>query len=302
MFVYFYQEDRSMKMKRIVALALAASLVASFAGCAKVKSISNDDFNAACEAQGAEEVDYDDMESDEDAVEDGVYCVLDSDDIEEIMSDEYTSYTLEQYDLSFDWEDVELASVFMKGSGIEDIDDISDPEDLADVEADLAVGIQITFSEDDKTEDFFNSIADAMDEQLDVNIDDLSGSEYYLGKNEGYLKINISAEDLAAAFLESELYEILGDMDEDSLSDVEEVIDSISGNICVASYMKGENLVVVIGAGLNSDTATLDSFCSDLGIASPSKVSANAELAQAIMDMLDDQLGSMLRMFSSYEY
>ena len=34
-----------MKLKRVMALALAAARVASVAGCAKVKSISNDDFN-----------------------------------------------------------------------------------------------------------------------------------------------------------------------------------------------------------------------------------------------------------------
>ena len=49
-----------MKLKRVVALMLAASMLAAVAGCSKVKKITHDDFVNACDKMGAEEVDYDD--------------------------------------------------------------------------------------------------------------------------------------------------------------------------------------------------------------------------------------------------
>ena len=49
-----------MKLKRVVALMLAASMLAAVAGCSKVKKVTGADFVAACEKIGSEEVDYED--------------------------------------------------------------------------------------------------------------------------------------------------------------------------------------------------------------------------------------------------
>ena len=154
-------------------------------------------------------------------------------------------------------------------------------------------------SDDDRTVDFADGLdsVDMVDEMddLDIEVDDLSSDEYYTGKNEGYLKFDIDAEDLIAAFLESETCGYLEMMG----SQVEEYADGLEGCVCVAVYISGENMVIVMGAGVNNAPDYLDEFCGDLGIASPSKLESNAMIAQAICDYVDDTLGSMLSSFAA---
>ncbi|MCR5592526.1 MAG: hypothetical protein K6F79_02085 [Saccharofermentans sp.] len=292
-----------MKLKKFMSLALAAAMVASVAGCAKVKSISSDDFISACDKQDAQEVDYDDAnDADPDDLEDGLYTVLDSDQIEEIMDDPYTSMSISQMgvEIPYDSDDIESMVIYAKMNGVDDIDSVSDPEDLGDIETNGVVGVQITMTEADMVPELFDAIADAFDDGLDYEVDSFSGNEYYTGKNEGYLRVNISVEDLVAAFRDSDIYGYLGDMSGDDMDDLEDVLDNLTGNLCVAVYAKGENIVIVVGFSIGSDVTLLDSFCSDLGVQSPSKVPANADLPVAIMDAVDDSLGSLMSMYSTY--
>ncbi|MBP5180334.1 MAG: hypothetical protein J6127_03490 [Clostridiales bacterium] len=288
-----------MKLKRVMALALATAMVASVAGCAKVKSISNDDFNSACDKQGAEEVDYDEVGDDEDLLEDGYYTVVDADQIEEIMSDPYASMYMSQIDVPLDYDDIEIMSLFVKAEGFDDLSDIEDPEDLADAQCNVVIGMQITLTEEDMVSDLFDGIADALDDNLDYDVADFSNSEYYTGKNEGFIKINVSAQDLVAAFRESDIYGYLSDMGED-MDDLEDVLDNLNGSICIAIYAKDNNVVIVAGFCLGEELSLLDSFCSDLGVQSPSKVPSNAEFSQAIIDAVDDSLGSLMALSAAY--
>ena len=80
---------------------------------------------------------------------------------------------------------------------------------------------------------------------------------------------------------------------------VEEYVEGLEGCVGVAVYISGENMVIVMGAGVNNAPDYLDEFCGDLGIASPSKLESNAMIAQAICDYVDDTLGSMLSSFAA---
>lgn len=289
-----------MKMKKIMAAVLAVSVMASVAGCSKVKKITHDDFVNACDKMGAEEVDYDDSNDVEDSdLEDGVYCVMDSDDIEDVYSQYDSSSSAGMYGMSapdfdsvIEAEDMQDMTVFAKMD--QNIDDISDAEDLSGLEVNAVIGVHITLTEADMAEEIMGNLADLMDD-LDVEVDDLSSDEYYTGKNEGYLKFDIDAEDLIAAFLESETCGYLEMMD----TDVEEYVEGLEGCVGVAVYISGENMVIVMGAGVNNAPDYLDEFCGDLGIASPSKLESNAMIAQAICDYVDDTLGSMLSSFAA---
>lgn len=298
-----------MKLKRVVALMLAASMLAAVAGCSKVKKVTGADFVAACEKMGAEEVDYEDMnEVEESDLEDGVYSVLDSDDIADLYEDyesSSSSSSMSTYSISapdvesiVDADDLEEMTVFAKMD--QNFDDISDPDDIENLDVNGVVGIQMTLTDSDMVEDFMDGIADSLDE-YGIDVEALSSDEYYVGKNEAYLRISVSAEDLVAAFLDSETYGYLEMMD----LDIEDALGSLTGDLAVATYINGENVVVLIGMGINNTTEYLDEFCGDLGLSSPSKLPSNPEIAESICDTIDDTLGSMLSSFAalaSYDY
>lgn len=297
-----------MKLKRVVALMLAASMLAAVAGCSKVKKVTGADFVAACEKIGAGEVDYEGMnEVEESDLEDGVYCVLDSDDIEDLYEDYESSSSSSSMGMSVsvpdvesivDADDLEEMTVFAKMD--QNMDDISDPDDIENLDVNGVVGIQMTLTDSDMVEDFMDGIADSLDE-YGIDVEDLSSDEYYVGKNEAYLRISVSAEDLVAAFLESDTYGYLEMMD----LDIEDALGSLTGDLAVATYINGENVVVLIGMGINNTTEYLDEFCGDLGLSSPSKLPSNPEIAESICDTIDDTLGSMLSSFAAlaaYDY
>lgn len=292
-----------MKVKKVIALILAASMVAAVAGCSKVKKITGADFVAACEKMGAQEVDYDDTTADvdEDAIEDGIYCVLDNDNIEEIYEEYGSSSSSMMYGISapdfdsiIEADDIEEATVFAKvEQNMEDIDDV---EDIADLNVNAVIGVQFTLTDAGMVEQIMEGLADNLDE-YDIDVEDLGSDEYYVSKNEGYLKIHVSVEDFVAAFLESETCGYLEAMD----LDIEEMVDGMTGDICIATYINGENLVVVIGGSVNNTVEYLDEFCGYLGIPSPSKLGSNTMVAEAICDTIDDTIGAMLGAFASYD-
>lgn len=293
-----------MKMKKFMAAMLAVSMMAAFAGCAKVKSISGDDFRAACDSLGASEVDPEDNTSDleEDELEDGFYMVMDSDYIEEHMGDvnymtsELSTFGVGTTDIEqiIEADDVEEMTVY--GRADQNIDDIDSPEDIGDLTINAVIAAQITLNDADKSEDIMEGLADAFDE-YGIDVEDLSSDEYYVGKNEGYLKINVSVEDLVAAFTESDIYDIITSMSDDF--DVDDYTEDMTGSASIAFYVKGENVILVLNLNINEDPSFCNDFCSELGVADPSKLPSNTMLAESICDYLDDTLGSMLTGYMS---
>ena len=297
-----------MKMKKFMASVLAVSMMAAFAGCAKVKSITADDFKSACESLGATEVDPDDASSDfdEDDLEDGFYTVMDADYIEENLSNTVTT-DLSMYGLStpdvdpiIETEDIEEMTVY--GRIEQNTDDIDDPEDLSDLTINGVVAAQITLNNSDSAADIMDNLAACLDE-FDIDVEELSSNEYYTGKDEGFLKINVSVEDLLAAFMESDIYDILASVSEDL--DIEEMTEGMTGSVSLAFYVKGENVVIVLNCNINEDASFCNEFCSELGVDDPSKLSSNATVAEAICDYIDNTFGSMLSGFAAmaaYDY
>lgn len=300
-----------MKCKKIVSAVLALSMAAAFAGCSKVKSISGEDFVNACDKIGAEEVDPDSANDYDDSdYEDGMYMVLDSDYIEEHLSSDSLSGGLGMYgsmlpdvDSVIEAENIEEMTVYVKMN--QNVEDISDEDDIEDLVIDAVVAVQITLNDAEMVQDVMDGLADSLDDNLDINVEDLGSDEYYSGKNEGYLKVNVDVQDVVNAFYESDLYDILSSMSSDT-ADIEDALGALTGNVSTAFYISGENVVIVIGGNINSDNANISEFCSELGVQNPSDLSSNPAVAQAIIDYVDDTFGSMLSglaaMSSSYEY
>lgn len=289
-----------MKLKKLTAVLLTLSLVASVAGCSKVKSVSAEDFIAACEKMDASEVDPEDMSDlDADDYEDGVYCVMDADYIEDNWDDAegdinaYSAYGLSTPNVfdDFEAEDFEQMVVFCKMAQ-DGVDDINAPEDVEDATFDIVMGMQITLADDDRTEEIMNNIADLLDE-INIDVDDLSSGEYGASSKEGFLKLHMDLAEFAQAIKDSDAYDMLsgfaGDMD-----DIDAVLDSLSGDLAVAVYVKGQNIVIVVGSALNQDADLLPTFCSKLGVGDPLKVDSNELIAEGLCDYIDDKVGTLL--------
>ncbi len=282
--------------KRILAAIVAASMILSVAGCSKAKKVTVDSFVKAAEALDCEEVDLDDFNDAQDDIEDGIYCVADADDIEDSVED--IEYSLESYDLDgiVDAETIESMAILAKGTGIDELEDINDADDLEDYSADIAFAVCIEFNEDIDVEDVMDALVDGLDE-YDIDAEGLPSTEYYSSATAGYFRENIDVEDLVAAVVENDdIVEMLGE-DED---DVIEALEALSGQVCITTEVTKTSITVAFGAGINNDASILSSVCSRLGLKNVTKIKSNTELIETIVETAIENYASLA--YSSYDY
>ena len=291
------------RIKIISCIVTAAMVLGLAAGCSKTKKVTTESVEKACEALDYEEYDVDDLQDaqlDGGDVDDGFYVIIDEDAIEDMADENESSLSSIGLDEVLEADDVESAAVFMKSTGLEDfqddVDGLQDIENLGDAEFDLIIGMQATLKDDDKVEDIMDYLEDMLDE-YDLDVDDLSSQEYYRSKTEGYLKFNIDIQELWAIAQEND--DLMDLLEEADMEDqIEDLFDSISGNICVSYQISGNNLIVVIGAAFNSKGDSLNDMCSKLGIDNPSKLKTNEAFAEGIIDSLMSNVAK----YMSYAY
>ncbi|MCQ2516852.1 MAG: hypothetical protein MJ094_08325 [Saccharofermentans sp.] len=270
-----------MKMKKIVAVALTLSMVIGIAGCSKSKKITTDSFVSVVESMGASEVKFSKLNRvDQDDIEEGVYSQFDGSDIEDM--DGYEAVA-DRFDFPFEAEDIVSGAVYVRATNF----DVEEPEDLEDAEIDAIIATQITLSED-MSDDVIEYYADLLD-MISVDIDDLSDEEY--SEKDGTLRINVDVEDLVARIPDLSIFQLLmAFSEEDVQNTINDVIDNASGNVCLGVYVNGESVVVVIGVGYGVTPELVGDLCSDLGLESPLDVDANSDIANGIMDMVEDEI------------
>lgn len=291
------------RIKIISCIVTAAMVLGLAAGCSKTKKVTTESVEKACEALDYEEYDVDDLEDGQlepGDIDDGIYVVIDGDDIEDLADENEASVSSIGLDEVLEADDVESAALFIKGDGLEDfaddVDGLQDIENLADAEFELIIGMQATLKDDDKVEDIMDYLEDMLDE-YDLDVDDLTAQEYYRSKTEGYLKFNIDIQELWAIAQEND--DLMDLLEEADMEDqIEDLFDSVSGNICVSYQISGNNLIVVIGAAFNSKGDSLNDMCSKLGIDNPSKLKTNEVFAEGIIDSLMSNVAK----YMSYAY
>lgn len=291
------------RIKIISCIVTAAMVLGLAAGCSKTKKVTTESVEKACEALDYEEYDVGDLEDGQlepGDIDDGIYVVIDGDDIEDLADENEASVSSIGLDEVLEADDVESAALFIKGDGLEDfaddVDGLQDIENLADAEFELIIGMQATLKDDDKVEDIMDYLEDMLDE-YDLDVDDLTAQEYYRSKTEGYLKFNIDIQELWAIAQEND--DLMDLLEEADMEDqIEDLFDSVSGNICVSYQISGNNLIVVIGAAFNSKGDSLNDMCSKLGIDNPSKLKTNEVFAEGIIDSLMTNVAK----YMSYAY
>ena len=291
------------RIKIISCIVTAAMVLGLAAGCSKTKKVTTESVEKACEALDYEEYDVDDLQDaklEGGDVDDGFYVIIDEDAIEDMADENESSLSSIGLDEVIEADDVESAALFMKSTGLEDfqddVDGLQDIENLGDAEFDLIIGMQATLKDDDKVEDIMDYLEDMLDE-YDLDVDDLTAQEYYRSKTEGYLKFNIDIQELWAIAQEND--DLMDLLEEADMEDqIEDLFDSVSGNICVSYQISGNNLIVVVGAAFNSKGDSLNDMCSKLGIDNPSKLKTNEAFAESIID----SLMSYAAKYMSYAY
>ena len=291
------------RIKIISCIVTAAMVLGLAAGCSKTKKVTTESVEKACEALDYEEYDVGDLEDGQlepGDIDDGIYVVIDGDDIEDLADENEASVSSIGLDEVLESDDIESAALFIKGDGLEDfaddVDGLQDIENLADAEFELIIGMQATLKDDDKVEDIMDYLEDMLDE-YDLDVDDLTAQEYYRSKTEGYLKFNIDIQELWAIAQEND--DLMDLLEEADMEDqIEDLFDSVSGNICVSYQISGNNLIVVVGAAFNSKGDSLNDMCSKLGIDNPSKLKTNEVFAEGIIDSLVSNVAK----YMSYAY
>ena len=279
-------------MKRIKAIACVltvAMLAGIFAGCSKTTKISTNKFIKACEKLKLEYFDFEDDYPELEDAEDGFYTYADKEMIEDGDVD------IEDYlegiglDEIIDVDDVESFAVAAKCSGLEDVEDITAPEDVADLEIDGALALQITLTDDGYAEDIMGFIEDKLDD-FGLDTDDLTKQEYFTSKKEGFIRFHVSVEKLGEIILDNDDIMDLIDMLMDS-DDFEDLVNDLSGDVSVSIEVNGSNIFVLLGGSLNTKSTVLGSFVSAFGAANnPEKLPLNEDFTKDIVDCIVENI------------
>ena len=293
-----------MKTKKVMALLLTAAMMASFAGCAKVKSADMDTFINACEESDADEVDADDLSGiDVDDLFHGFYCVMDEDDIEDLPTEALMMLKLYDLDLDIDPEDIDQMAIYARYSDLPNsIDDVEEYEDLCEVDFDFVGAAQITLLEPANMDDMVDAVDDLLD-HIHLEHEDLSNDEFKTSKNGLQLMLRIDIADLAAALADSDAYDIIMDTaDEDDASQIGDVLDEITGEVVLGVYIENENIVIIVGGCLNADYSNnVEEMIEYLNLPNPEDVPSNQAVIDAIIDYVDDYASILNSYVSAYD-
>ena len=287
-------------MKRIKAIAcvLAVAMLAGiFAGCSKTTKMSISKFEKACQKLKLTEFDIEDDSPDRDDLEDGLYMIADADDIVD-SSDTVDVYGFGNF---IDPDDIKSVGIATKFTGLDNLEDTDDPEDLEDIKVDGAFAAVIEL-DDNYVEDVMDYIEDMLD-TYDINVKDLTNKEYFVSKNDGYIRFHIDISKFTKIILENDdIMDLVGTAyDED---DFEDLCKKLTGDVAVSIEVNGSNIFILAGGSLNAKPSTLNSFASAFGVASnPVKLPMNNKFVEKFIEDAIDNYGSLASSYGGgYDY
>ena len=278
---------------KVIACVLAVTMLAGiFAGCSKTTKVTQKSFINACKKLKLEEIDPEDADrnSGMEALEDGLYTIKDGDYLEdapEEVADYLESFGLDEI---IDVDDVKSVSIAARGSGLDDLQDMSDPEELEDAKTDIAFATLIELDED-----YVKDVMDYVEDQLDtydITTKNLSNKEYLSSKNNGYYRLHVDISKLTKLLLENDdLMELIGAYyDED---DFEDLCKALSGDIAFSLEVNKDSIFIIGGFSLNTKPSELNSFSSAFGASNPAKIPMNNKFVEEVIENLIANMGSL---------
>lgn len=295
-----------MKGKKIIAALLAGTFAFSMAGCNKITSVNIDDFEDAWEDEGADEMSFDELyELDADSLkrqlDDGFYYRFEPRDIQ--YSDMiFPMLKLYHLDFNLDMDDIdEICTGLKVDTNLFDLD-MADISELEDLTLDGAAGIQITLADPVDVDELADGIEDMLD-VIDVEIEDLSSSEYYKTKNGLSLILRVSWQDICQGLLDAGLIDLASERaaDDDQTDAFEHVLENTEGDILLYIVAQDENIVILAGLSVNGSVDILSTFTGVFGFTDPEDVTPNTAVAGAIADSFMDRMAGTMAMLESLD-
>ena len=293
-----------MKYKKIISIVLAASIISLSAGCSNYRTVTHDDFMETCDQLGAQEVEIENYDFTAEDFEDGLLITFDEDDIEEYGYYFRMVLSMSKIGLGIDVDDIENISIYgrvdpgvsyWEGFFSDDFD--FEEVDFSDYESDGVVALQITLSEEYEVDDLMDGIDDLF-AQIGIDTDDLSKKEWNYNNNNGYLRLHVDISELTEAFLESDAFEIIQELDEDR--DYEEIIEGRTGDIGIEFEVSPNNVFVLLGVNVNHEPDRLNELCDSLRLSNPLNLPSNGDAVESVINSVDRYAGIFDRTMNSY--
>lgn len=293
-----------MKFKKIISIMLAASVIALAAGCSNYRTVTHDDFMETCDQLGAQEVEIENYDFTAEDFEDGLLITFDEDDIEEYGYYFRMVLSMSKLGLGIDVDDIENISIYgrvdpgvsyWEGFFSDDFD--FEEVDFSDYESDGVVALQITLSEEYEVDELMDGIDDLF-AQIGIDTDDLSKKEWNYNNNNGYLRLHVDISELTEAFLESDAFEIIQELDEDR--DYEEIIEGRTGDIGIEFEVSPNNVFVLLGVNVNHEPDRLNELCDSLRLSNPLNLPSNGDAVESVINSVDRYAGIFDRTMNSY--
>lgn len=291
-----------MQKRRILAALLAGTFVFSMTGCKKIESVTSEEFENAWENTDADEMSFDELgelseEDFEAQMYDGFYFTFEPDDIEYFPM---IIPTLKQanLDLNLDSDDIEQVSVGARVFLDPEDADLFDLESLNDLSFSSVAGIQITLNDSVDLDELEDGIDDLLN-SIDINIEDLSSSEYRRTKNGLSLALRVSVTDLSQSILDSEFIDLMLDSNIPEADDVEDMLEDLyDGEIILYIVASDENILILGGASVNYPVNLLIELTDELGLTDPYDLTPNTDIPNALVEMYVDRMDA----YASFAY
>ncbi len=291
-----------MQKRRFLAALLAGAFVFSMTGCKKIESVTSEEFENAWENTDADEMSFDELgelseEDFEAQLYDGFYYTFEPDDLEyfPMIIPTLKSANL---DLNLDSDDIEQVSVGARGFIDPEDADLFDLESLNDLSFSSVAGIQITLNDSVDLDELEDGIDDLLN-SVDINIEDLSSSEYRRTKNGLSLTLRVSVTDLSQSILDSDFIDIMHDNDIPEADDVEDMLEDLyDGEIILYIIASDENILILGGASVNYPVNLLIELTDELGLTDPYDLTPNTDIPNALVEMFVDRIDA----YASFAY
>ncbi len=291
-----------MQKRRILAALLVGTFVFSMTGCKKIESVTSEEFENAWENTDADEMSFDELgelgeEDFEAQLYDGFYYTFEPDDLEyfPMIIPTLKSANL---DLNLDSDDIEQVSIGARVFLDPEDADLFDMESLDDLSFSSVAGIQITLNDSVDLDELEDGIDDLLN-SIDINIEDLSSSEYRRTKNGLSLALRVSVTDLSQSILDSDFIDLMHDNNIPEADDVEDMIEDLhDGEIILYIIASDENILILGGASVNFPVNLLIELTDELGLTDPYDLTPNTDIPNALVEMYVDRMDA----YASFAY
>ena len=281
-FGYLYKEGVWIMKKKLLSVLLAVvMLIGVLAGCSKTTGMNQDKFVKACGKLKLTELDIDELDEIEENIEDGFYFSGDEELIEGYSKVLDTYLELTKLSKAFESDDIVSVSFAGKCAGY---DDLKDLDDLEDAELDGAFAFQMNFGQKDKAEEFMKGVENIL-KKVNIKTKKLSSKEYYVSKNEGYLRLHIDIEQLCQMILDDD--DMMDSMKNKYDVDLEDTLENLKGDIALSVEIKGSNVFIFAGGAVNSEKKVYKDFVKAFGLANdPMSLPMNEDVADDLTDLV----------------